>query len=175
VGVTLGVWAFTPSHFPTLPWVCDVTPGLPLGPHSCHPFVLVASLKLGLRKEAQESHRMLPGMYEGVKEWILTLPRQLPLGRWSPDGLPNLQRAIIGVKIQCLEAFLYLLELKCIKWARIAHLHIWNTSYGQKKGRESNWHFDFRALKFENRPDSLVWRWPATYHWKVLNEGYNFA
>jgi len=26
------------------------------------------------------------------------------------------------------------LERKCLKWARIAHLDIWNTSYGQKKG-----------------------------------------
>jgi len=31
-----------------------------------------------------------------------------------------------------------LLELRCLKGARIAHLDIWNTSYGQKKGRESN-------------------------------------
>ncbi len=27
MGVTLGVWGFIPSHFPTLPGVCDVTPG----------------------------------------------------------------------------------------------------------------------------------------------------
>jgi hypothetical protein len=27
-----------------------------------------------------------------------------------------------------------LLERRCLKWARIAHLNIWNTSYGQKKG-----------------------------------------
>jgi hypothetical protein len=31
VGVALGVWGFTPSHFPTLPGACDVTPELPLG------------------------------------------------------------------------------------------------------------------------------------------------
>jgi hypothetical protein len=31
-----------------------------------------------------------------------------------------------------------LLERRCLKWARIAYLDIWNTSYGQKKGRESN-------------------------------------
>jgi hypothetical protein len=30
-----------------------------------------------------------------------------------------------------------LLERRCLKWARIAHLDIWNTSYGHKKGRES--------------------------------------
>jgi hypothetical protein len=49
VGVALGVWGFTPSHFPTHPGVCDVTPGLPLSPHPCNPFALVASPKLKLR------------------------------------------------------------------------------------------------------------------------------
>jgi len=55
------------------------------------------------------------------------------------------------------------------------HLDIWNTSYGQKKGRESNWQFDSRPLKVKNRPDLLACRWRATYRWKVLNKGYNFA
>jgi len=36
VGVALGVWGFTPSHFLTLPGICDVTPGLPLGPQPCN-------------------------------------------------------------------------------------------------------------------------------------------
>jgi hypothetical protein len=48
VGVALGMWGFTPSHFPTLPGVCDVTPGLSLSPHPCNPFALVVSPKLGL-------------------------------------------------------------------------------------------------------------------------------
>jgi hypothetical protein len=49
-GVALGVWGFTPSHFPTLVGVPNVTPGLPFGPHPCNPFALVASPKLGLRQ-----------------------------------------------------------------------------------------------------------------------------
>jgi len=36
-----------------------------------------------------------------------------------------------------------LLELRCLKWAQIAHLDIINKSYGQKKSQESNWQFDF--------------------------------
>jgi len=68
-----------------------------------------------------------------------------------------------------------LLELRCLKWARIAHLDIWNTSYGQKKGRESNWQFDSWPEKVENRPDLVVYRWRATYRWKGLDKGYNFA
>jgi hypothetical protein len=44
--------------------------------------------------------------------------------------------------------------LKCRyrKWPRIGHLDICNPSYGQKKGRESNWQFDSRPLKVGNRP-----------------------
>jgi hypothetical protein len=32
------------------------------------------------------------------------------------------------------------LKCKCRKWPRMSHLDIWSTSYGRKKGRESNWH-----------------------------------
>ncbi|CAK9195083.1 unnamed protein product [Sphagnum troendelagicum] len=38
------------------------------------------------------------------------------------------------------------------KWPRIGHLDICHPSYGQKKGRESNWQFDSRPLKVGNRP-----------------------
>jgi hypothetical protein len=68
-----------------------------------------------------------------------------------------------------------LLELRCLKWARIAHLNIWNTSYGQKKGQESNWQFDSQSQKVRNRPDLLVYRGRASYHWKALDKSYNFA
>jgi len=50
VGVALGVWGFTPSHFLRLSGVCDVTPDFSLGPHPCNPFALVTSPKLGLRQ-----------------------------------------------------------------------------------------------------------------------------
>jgi hypothetical protein len=59
------------------------------------------------------------------------------------------------------------------KWTPI--LDIWNTSYGQKKGEESNWQFDSRSLEARNRLDFLVCRWCATYHWKALDKGYNFS
>jgi hypothetical protein len=68
-----------------------------------------------------------------------------------------------------------LLEPKCLKWAHMNHLDTSNISYGQKKGKESNWQFDFRPLKFENRPDFLPCKWCATYCWKALDKGYNFA
>jgi hypothetical protein len=57
----------------------------------------------------------------------------------------------------------------------MTHLDIWNTSYGQKKGRESNWQFDSRPLKVKNRPDFLACRWRVTHRWKAFDEGYNFS
>jgi hypothetical protein len=61
------------------------------------------------------------------------------------------------------------------KWPCIGHLDICSPSYGQKKGRESNWHFDSRPLKLGNRPAPDV-RWgSATRRWKDLDEGYNIG
>jgi len=40
VGVALGVWRFTTSHFLTLSEVCDVTPRLSFGLHPCNPLAL---------------------------------------------------------------------------------------------------------------------------------------
>jgi hypothetical protein len=50
-----------------------------------------------------------------------------------------------------------------------------NTSYDQKKGRESNWQFDSQPLKIRNWPNSLACRQHATYCCKALDKGYNFA
>jgi len=68
-----------------------------------------------------------------------------------------------------------LLERRCLKWDHITHLDIWNISYDQKKGRESNCQFDSWPEKVGNRPDLLGWRGRATYRWKDLDENYNFA
>jgi hypothetical protein len=62
-----------------------------------------------------------------------------------------------------------------LDWACIAHLNIRNTSYGQKKGHESKFQFDSRPLKVKNQLDFLACRQRATYYWKSLNKGYNFA
>jgi hypothetical protein len=60
------------------------------------------------------------------------------------------------------------LKHKCLEWACIAHLNIWNTSYGQKKGREWNWQFDSWPLKVGNWPNFQVYSQCATYRWKTL-------
>jgi hypothetical protein len=48
-------------------------------------------------------------------------------------------------------------------------------SFGHLKHKLwSIWQFNSQPLKVENRPDFLVCKWRATYHWKALNKGYNF-
>ncbi len=64
---------------------------------------------------------------------------------------------------------------RCRKWAHMSHLDICSTSYGKKKGRESNWQFDSRPLKVGNRPDPGACRWSATHRWKALNKSYKFT
>jgi hypothetical protein len=68
-----------------------------------------------------------------------------------------------------------LLKCTCPKWPRMNHLNICSTSYGRKKGRESNWQFHSWSLKVRNRPDPGVCRSSATHRWKVLKESYKFA
>jgi hypothetical protein len=64
-------------------------------------------------------------------------------GRWSLGGLLNIQRAIVRGQNSMDWGVLYiiekLLQCRCLKWAHMTHLEIGNISYGQKKGRESNW------------------------------------
>jgi hypothetical protein len=68
-----------------------------------------------------------------------------------------------------------ILKCRCRKCPCMSHLDICSTSYGKKKGKESNWQFDFWPLKVRNRFDPGVWRWSATHRWKDLNENYKFA
>jgi hypothetical protein len=75
---------------------------------------IVATLALGTQPKqggckvvgqegARESLHMLPGMQESEGKWTLTLPREFNLGSWSPGGLLNLQKEILGVKTPWLE------------------------------------------------------------------------
>jgi len=61
------------------------------------------------------------------------------------------------------------------KWPRIDHLDICSPSYGQKKGRESNWQFDSRPLNVGNRPLPDLRIDSAIRRWKDLDEGYKFG
>jgi hypothetical protein len=61
------------------------------------------------------------------------------------------------------------------KWPRIGHLDICSPSYGQKKGRESNWQFDSWPLKVGNRPLPDLRIESARCRCKDLDEDYNFG
>ncbi len=67
------------------------------------------------------------------------------------------------------------LKRRCRKWPRIGNSDICSSSYGQKKGRESNWQFNSRPLKIGNRPLPDVALGSATRRWKALDESYNFG
>jgi len=73
-----------------------------------------------------------------------------------------------------LSAIEKVLKRRYRKWHRIGHSDICSLSYGQKKGRESNWQFDSWPLKIGNRPLPNVALKSATWRWKALDESYNF-
>jgi len=114
-----------------------------------------------------------------VREWTLTLLRQLPFWEMESQWTPKISESDLRGQNSMACGVLYnirkFLERRCLKWDRIAHLDIWNTNYGQKKGHESNCQFDFRPKKVRNRPDLLRYKQRATYRWKALDESYNFA
>jgi hypothetical protein len=99
--------------------------------------------------------------------------------RWTPETSESDCRGQTSMDCGVLYIIGKLLKHRYLKWARIAHLDIWNISYGQKKGRESNSResasFDSRPLKVGNRPEILGCRERATYRWKGFDEIYNFA
>jgi hypothetical protein len=122
---------------------------------------------------------MPPGVQKSVRERTLTLPRQLPCRELESRRTPKCSESNCKGQNPMVRGVIYtigkLLKHRCLKWVHITHLDIWNTSYGQKKGRESNWQFDSQPLKVRNRPKFLAWRWCTTYRWKDLNKGYNFV
>jgi 5-methylcytosine-specific restriction endonuclease McrA len=95
--------------------------------------------------------------------------------RWSPETLERDCRGQNSMVWDVIYVIENLLKCRCLKWACIAHLNTWNTSYAQKEGQKSNWQFNSRPLKIGNQPDLLGYRWRATYHWNDFDEGYNFA
>ncbi len=120
-----------------------------------------------------------PGSVGECEGWTLTLPNELPFWEleswWTPQFSKNNYRGQNPLDWIVSYIIGKLLELKHLKWACMTHLDTSNTSYGQKKGRESNWEFDSRPLKVKNCPNFFASRWHATYRWKALNENYHFA
>ncbi len=67
------------------------------------------------------------------------------------------------------------MKCRCPKWPSMSHLDIFSPSYGQKKGRKSNWQFDSRPLKVRDRHVPDVCRRSTTWHWKSLEESSKIA
>jgi hypothetical protein len=78
-------------------------------------------------------------------------PNTSKVGDLESSGIPDstdqntLHWGVLGVIEK-------VLKRRYRKWPCIGHLDICSPSYGQKKGRESNWQFDSRPLKVENQP-----------------------
>ncbi len=100
-------------------------------------------------------------------------------GTWESSGTPeNSEFNCRGQNTSpwgVIYTFGNFLKCRCPKWPRMNHLDICSTSYGRKKGWESNWQFDSQQLKVRNRPNLGVCRWSATHHWKAFKESYKFA
>ncbi len=108
-----------------------------MGPKGGSPGVKAKRLQGCGPRGSPESHHILLGMWGSVREWTFTLPRQLPLwemeSRWTPEISESNFKGQISMACGVLYITGKLLERRCLKWCRIAHLDIWNTSYGQKK------------------------------------------
>ncbi len=63
-------------------------------------------------------------------------------GKMESSGIPENSEDDLRGQISSAWCVLYIngkiLKRRCPKWSRIAHLDICSSSYGQKKGRESN-------------------------------------
>ncbi len=103
----------------------------------------------------------------------------LEMGTWESSGTPK------TLEFNCRDqntlpwGVLYIIgnlsKCRCRKWPRMSHLEIYSTSYGKKKGHESNWQFDSWPLEVGNRPDLDACRWSATHCFKALEESYKFT
>jgi hypothetical protein len=105
----------------------------------------------------------------------LTLPK---VGTWSLSGLLKTQSLIAGVTTPRIRVFVFytigkVLKCRCPKWPYMSHLDICSTSYGRKKGRDSN--CQTQPLKVGNRPDPSMCKWSEKHHWKALEESYKFS
>ncbi len=153
------------------PCTCNFNVSWPKNfPLCCNPSFGLATKARACKGEGQEgspgvtSHA--PGSVEECEGMNPTLPNELPLweleSRWTFKSSKSDYRGQNPLDWNVLYIIEKLLEFRCLKWARMTHLDNSNTSYGQKKGRESNWQFDSWPLKVGNRPNFLECRWCST-------------
>jgi len=131
---------------------------------------------LGLVTKAKGSQGCGP---RRVWQWRFTLPSELSFweleSQWTLEPLESDCRGQNTLHWRVFYIIGKLLKSRCLKWACMTCLDIYNTSYGKKKDQESNWQFDSRPKKVRNRPDFCACRWSVIQCWKSLDESYNFA
>jgi hypothetical protein len=138
-------------------------PGFPLGPHPCKP--LPWSRAQGVATLTWPSVGVKANTW---KSWDLESSGTPECSELDSKGKNTSHWSVLGVIRK-------VLKRRYRKCPRILDLNICSPSYGQKKGRESNWQFDSRPLKVGNRPFFDVRFECATWRWKDLDEGYNFG
>jgi hypothetical protein len=101
--------------------------------------LIVVTLTLGSRpkqgltrgqdkREIRETHLLLLGVQESVRDWTLTLPRQLPLGELESQRTPKSSRNNCRNQTPSVRRVVYIIrklwKRRCLKWAHITHLDI---------------------------------------------------
>jgi hypothetical protein len=153
------------------------------------PYLLYGSSLPSFIKVMKESKPISLEANHFPEHYVCRNPTLAKCGGWSPtlgksedlesSGTPECSE--LDIKAQntshwgVLGVIGKVLKRRYRKWPRIGHLNICSPSYGQKKGRESNWQFDSRPLKVRNRslPDLRIES--AIRRWKDLYEGYKFG
>jgi hypothetical protein len=119
-------------------------------------------------ESVRECEGMSPHILSGLSFWELE-------SFWSPKCLERNLKGQNSLDWKLIYTIEKLLRLRCLKWACMIHLSIYNTSYGRKKGQKSKCQFDLWPLKIKNYFELHVCRWFATYRWKAFDEGYNVS
>jgi hypothetical protein len=123
---------------------------------------------LGLATKAKGSQGCGP---RRVWEGRLTLPSEFSFWELESRRTPELSasdcRCQNTLHWRVLSIIGKLLKFRCLKWVRMTCLDICNTSYGKKKGRESNWQFDSRPQKVGNWPKFHACRWSAIHSFHI--------
>jgi hypothetical protein len=90
---------------------------------------------LGVTYHVPRSAKECEGMNPHTPKWTPCWELE---SQWTPESSKRNSRGQNPSVQRVLYIIAKLLKFKCLKWAHIAHLDIWNANYDQKKGWESN-------------------------------------
>jgi len=105
-----------------------------------------------------KSHTLL-GTWESVREWTHTLPSELPF--WKLESIEFLKNGLRGrnsLNWKLPNIIGKFFRCKFLKWVRIIHLNIYDTSYDWKKGWKLKCQFDSWPLKVKNHLELHAWQ-----------------